>query len=268
MGLFVHSHISNQRNTYVSIGHSASGLRAYARVIPAGFIGHHRGVHRVTYLRGDHRRWIPGSAYRGLPLDRPCRRIASLIKSHREPDPTTRHIFSSCFQCQRRECISRSRNLALRFSRFNAPIETLSHRHPLSPLYLQRNVWNRKKKKEKKEKVRKTQRLLRDRRDGLIWKRKIKTQRADGSCERKRVENANFRARPARLCQRAICTGYANSARASCATMERYTAVSRVNIIRTQNRSIIIKQTRWDGWLPKHTWTNMITSLMWTFRSI
>lgn len=81
--------------------------------------------------------------------------------------------------------------------------------------------------------MRKTQRLLRDRRDGLIRKRKIKTQRADGSCERKRVENANFRARLARLCQRAICTGYANSARASCATMERYTAVSRVNIIRT-----------------------------------
>lgn len=67
MGLSVHSHISNERNTYVSIGHSASGLRAYARVIPAGFIGHHRGVHSVTYLRGDHRRWIPGSVYQGLP---------------------------------------------------------------------------------------------------------------------------------------------------------------------------------------------------------
>lgn len=39
----------------MSSDHPAPGLRAYARVIPEGFIGHHRRVHvaEVTYLRSD-----------------------------------------------------------------------------------------------------------------------------------------------------------------------------------------------------------------------
>lgn len=104
----------------MSIGHSASGLRAYARVIPAGFIGHHRGdrTHVALHISAvitDGGFPLSVSEYSPPPARRRRRRHTSLIKSHRVLATRTRRprrIFSSCSQCQRRGvCISRSRKL-------------------------------------------------------------------------------------------------------------------------------------------------------------
>lgn len=105
MGLSVHSRISNGRNSYgpTSIGHSASGLRTYARVIPAGV---YRPPSRRTQ-RYISPRWSPtlNSRCVGVTPVRPF--TMSLIKSHRvlatDPPP---HFFVAVSNVQRWEYLS------------------------------------------------------------------------------------------------------------------------------------------------------------------
>jgi len=150
----------------------------------------------------------------------------------------------------------------LRFSRLSAPIETLSRRHIYSlSVYLQRYTLSEEKKWfnvhyeivemiQFENEIKKKQSWLRNENVPTI------IPPPPPLCRWERVISSLHE------------TAGVHGGTASYATIERYAAASRVNIIRFQNRSIIIKQTRRDGRFPKHAWTNMITSLMWTFRSI
>lgn len=97
MGLSVHSRSFPTDGIATSIGHSASGLRTYARVIPAGV---YRPPSRRTYLRGDHRRWILALCHPGQPS------TMSLIKSHRDRTRRPAAFLVAVSSVQRREYLS------------------------------------------------------------------------------------------------------------------------------------------------------------------
>jgi len=139
MGLSVRSRVSSGNGVAAgSIDHSASGLRAYARVIPAGFMGQHRGVAYLSALITDS--VDSHSAVRDLLLRVA---IASLIKSGRDRSRRPGAFLVAVSSVNGRPVsLDRSRARFTILSRLSAPIETLSR--PAEPFVLRGVAANEK----------------------------------------------------------------------------------------------------------------------------